>query len=68
MLKILTIMFYFQFITNPLSNMFMIAEKQQYDLFLQIYLVVSVFCSFIIGYKIFNSIEYSLCVFTTFYN
>ena len=66
--QILTIMFYFQFITSPLSSMFMIAEKQQYDLFLQIYLVVSVFCSFIIGYKIFNSIEYSLYIFTTFYS
>ena len=66
--QILTIIFYFQFITSPLSSMFMIAEKQQYDLFLQIYLVVSVFCSFIIGYKIFNSIEYSLYIFTTFYS
>lgn len=66
--QILTILFYFQFITSPLSNMFMIAQKQQYDLVLQIYLVVSVFCSFIIGYKIFNSIEYSLYIFTTFYS
>lgn len=66
--QILTILFYFQFITSPLSNMFMIAQKQQYDLILQIYLVISVFCSFIIGYKIFNSIEYSLYIFTTFYS
>lgn len=66
--QILTIMFYFQFITSPLSNMFMIAQKQQYDLFLQIYLVISVFCSFIIGYKIFDSIEYSLYLFTTLYS
>ena len=66
--QILTILFYFQFITSPMSNMFMIAQKQQYDLVLQIYLVISVFCSFIIGYKIFNSIEYSLYIFTAFYS
>ena len=66
--QILTILFYFQFITSPLSNMFMIAQKQQYDLILQIYLVISVFCSFIIGYKVFNSVEYSLYIFTAFYS
>ena len=66
--QILTILFYLQFIVSPLSNMFMIAEKQQYDLFLQVYLIISVFLSFLIGYKYFNSVEISLIIFTFVYS
>lgn len=66
--QILTLLFYFQFITSPLSNMFIIAEKQKYDLYLQFYLVISVSISFIIGYYIFNSIEYSLYLFCSIYS
>jgi O-antigen/teichoic acid export membrane protein len=66
--QILTLLFYLQFIVSPLSSMFMIAEKQQYDLLMQIYLVLSVFMSFIVGYKYFNSIEISLYIFTFVYS
>lgn len=66
--QILTLLFYLQFIVNPLSSMFMIAEKQQYDLLMQIYLVISVSSAFIIGYKYFNSIEISLTIFTFVYS
>ncbi|MDP2747779.1 lipopolysaccharide biosynthesis protein [Pseudomonas sp.] len=47
--QILTPMAFFQFITSPLSAMFMIAEKQSFDLYWQVFLFVSVVVSFLIG-------------------
>lgn len=66
--KILTPLFFLQFISSPLSNMFMIAQKQEYDLILQVYLLAVVCFSFYSGYYIFNSIEISLYIFTFFYS
>lgn len=66
--RILTVTFFLQFITSPLSNMFLIAEKQKYDLIMQIYLSVTVFLSFYIGYKIFNSVKISLYLFSVVYS
>ena len=48
--QILTPMFLLRFISNPLSNMFVIAEKQKIELFLQIGLLFAVGSSFLIGY------------------
>ncbi|WP_187385846.1 lipopolysaccharide biosynthesis protein [Aliarcobacter cryaerophilus] len=66
--KILTPLFFLQFIASPMSNMFMIAQKQEYDLILQIYLLAVVCFSFYSGYYIFNSIEISLYIFTFLYS
>jgi O-antigen/teichoic acid export membrane protein len=66
--QILTPMFYLQFLVSPLSNMFMIAEKQQYDLLMQVYLAIFVFGAFIIGYKYFESVKISLVLFTIVYS
>jgi len=66
--QILTPMFYLQFITRPLSGMFIIAEKQQYDLIMQIYLLISVSAAFFIGYHYFDSVEISLILFTFVYS
>jgi len=66
--QILTPLFYLQFIVSPLSNMFMIAQKQQYDLIMQIYLIGSVILSFIIGYKFFNDVKVTLYIFTFVYS
>ena len=52
--QILTPMFFFQFITSPLSVMFMIAEKQRYDLIWQLSLFVVTGASFVIGYFLNN--------------
>jgi len=48
--QILTPMFFFQFITSPLSSMFMIAERQKLDLCWQIALFGVVILSFVFGY------------------
>ncbi|MGJ0308719.1 lipopolysaccharide biosynthesis protein [Aliarcobacter cryaerophilus] len=66
--RILTPLFFLQFISNPLSNMFMIAEKQEYDLILQIYLLIVVCLSFYVGYYIFDNVKISLYIFTFFYS
>lgn len=66
--QILIPMFYLQFITRPLSNMFIIAEKQHYDLLLQIYLLLSVLIALFIGYYYYNSVEVSLKIFTFLYS
>lgn len=47
--QILTPMAFLQFITSPLSAMFMIAEKQKLDLVWQIFLFFLVVASFILG-------------------
>ena len=48
--------------------MFIIAEKQHYDVYLQSYSLISVFLAFYMGYNIFNSIEISLYLFVFLYS
>lgn len=64
--QILTPMAFFQFITSPLSSMFMIAEKQKLDLFWQILLLTLVVASFLFG-KLFLSAVGVLKVFSAVY-
>lgn len=52
--QIMTLMFFLSFVVGPLSNMFIIAEKQKIDLFIQIILFIFVSVSFIVGYNIFK--------------
>jgi len=66
--QILAPLFYLQFLVSPLSGMFSIAQKQQYDLLMQIYLVTSVVLAFVVGYRYFNNIEISLMIFTVVYS
>lgn len=47
--QILTPLAFMQFITSPLSSMFMIAEKQSLDLMWQIFLFLLVMASFFVG-------------------
>lgn len=49
----LSIMFYFELISSPLSMMFMIAEKQRIDLLFQLFRVCVNWCSLFIGYSVF---------------
>ncbi|MBE0472574.1 MAG: oligosaccharide flippase family protein, partial [Methyloprofundus sp.] len=66
--QILTPMFFLQFVTSPLSNMFMIAEKQKLDLLWQTCLLIATGSAFIVGYAskdvmttiIFFSVAYTL--------
>lgn len=53
--KIMTPMFLLQFISNPLANMFIVAEKQKYELYLQALLFSGVLASILVGYYVFKS-------------
>ena len=64
--QILTPMAFLQFITNPLSSMFMIAEKQKIDLLWQICLLILVVVSFFFG-KFYSSEKIALVIFSTSY-
>ena len=64
--RIFTPMFFLQFITSPLSSVYMIAEKQKMDLAWQICLLVLVLSAFAIG-GIFSNIEIALALFSTAY-
>lgn len=52
--QILTPMAFLQFVTSPLSSMFMIAEKQLLDLMWQLFLFFLVIASFLIGSALGN--------------
>lgn len=65
--RILTPMFFFQFITSPLSAMFVIAEKQKLDLIWQFFLVISTSASFIFGH-FFGDIVWALILFSICYS
>jgi len=65
--QIMTPMFWLSFVVAPLSGMFMIAEKQEYDLFMQIALVLFSFISLTAGYYFYNSAKYSIGIFVFTY-
>ena len=52
--QILAPMYLLKFITNPISNMFIIAEKQKLELLLQTILFLSICFSFFIGFALQN--------------
>lgn len=66
--QIMLLMFFLQFTVSPLSNMFIIAEKQGQEMYLQVFLFISVLISFYIGFKIFNSVNACLYLFTFVYS
>ncbi|MBD7960321.1 oligosaccharide flippase family protein [Comamonas sp. Sa2CVA6] len=64
--QILTPMAFLQFITSPLSSMFMLAEKQKIDLLWQICLLVLVVASFFSG-EFFSNEKIALTIFSGSY-
>lgn len=62
--QILIPMYFLQFITNPLSTMLFVAQKQKIDLIWQIYRLLVVLISIFVGYYIFNSIYMTLFLFS----
>ena len=59
--QILTPMFLLRFISNPLSNMFLIAEKQKLELLLQTILLLATVLCFVMG-LIFEDIILTICL------
>lgn len=66
--RIMTIMFFLQFIVSPLSNMFLIAEKQKIDLLIQAILFTFVCAAFLAGYNIFHNPVVAVSLFTAVYS
>lgn len=74
--QILIPMFFLQFVTSPLGNMFIVAEKQEKDLLWQLFLFTLVLCSLFVGIFIFKdeyiavslfSLSYSISYLVNFY-
>jgi O-antigen/teichoic acid export membrane protein len=66
--QIMALMFFLQFTVSPLSSMFMIAEKQKYDLLMQIFLITTTFISLSAGYYIFNDGKIAVALFVLAYS
>jgi len=66
--QILTPMFFFQFISSPLGNMALVAQKQELDLYWQIFLFVLISLSFYIGGYILEDITLTLMLFSLSYS
>lgn len=65
--QILMPMAFFQFITSPLSTMYMIAEKQKIDLYWQVCLLFMVITSFGVG-SILQDVKLALMLFSFSYS
>jgi len=65
--QILTPMFLLQFLTSPLSTMFMIAQKQKFDLIWQTILFGLVLAAFLIG-RHYDEIKVALACLSFFYS
>ena len=65
--QILALMCCVQFIVNPVSSLFIIAQKQHFYLCLQIYLVVGSVLSLYIGYIWMDSAKLSVLLFVMIY-
>ncbi len=62
--RLMTIAFFFQFITSPLSSMFMIAEKQELDLVWQIFRLLFAILSILLGYIYFSDANIAILFFS----
>jgi len=65
--QIMAVMFFMRFIVSPLSGMFMIAEKQKYDLVMQTFLLLTTFVSLSLGYYIFHDSKIAIALFVLSY-
>ena len=65
--QIMAMMFFLQFIVSPLSSMFIIAEKQRYDLIMQLLLFFFSITALYQGYYIFDNPKAAILLFTIVY-
>jgi len=64
----LTPMFFLQFITSPLSIMFLVAQKQKIDLYLQIALFSAIMAGVFVSRYIFHSTAAAVIIFGAIYS
>lgn len=65
--QIFSVLFFFKFTASPLSYMFNIAEKQHYDMYWQIGLLIFAIISFVIGIQ-YNNVKVALISFVASYS
>jgi O-antigen/teichoic acid export membrane protein len=65
--QIMTIMFFFQFIANPLASVTLMANKQKFDLAWQVILSVLIGLSFLIGY-FYSDFKLTIILYTITYS
>ena len=65
--QIMMPMFFLQFVVSPLSIVFVIAEKQKYDLLLQVFLLITVVLAFLAGSYFYQDVRYCIKLFTIAY-
>ncbi|WP_409575148.1 lipopolysaccharide biosynthesis protein [Vibrio rotiferianus] len=53
--KLLVPIFFFQFITSPITFVFHIAGKQQVDFYLHIFMVIILTSCFLVGYQVYDN-------------
>ena len=66
--QIMTPLFFLQFISSPLSNMFLIAQKQKLDLLIQIFSFIVMLLGMVIGYYLSKDVSTILYIFTFIYS
>jgi len=65
--RILTPMFWMSFVVGPVSSMFMIAQKQEYDLAIQVFLIIASVTALFVGHSVYKSPQIALILFTIVY-
>jgi O-antigen/teichoic acid export membrane protein len=65
--KLMIPLFALQLIVSPLSTMFFIAQKQRYDLLLQIFLFIMLSAGFLVSFFYFKSVESAIIAYTLSY-
>jgi O-antigen/teichoic acid export membrane protein len=60
-------MFFLQFIVSPLSSMFLVAEKQKFDLIVQIFLLLSLVTTFFVGIMLHFSADETIIGYSVVY-
>ena len=61
-------MFFLQFLSNPLSNMFIVAQKQKVGMFLQAFLFAGVLSALLVGNYVFDDAKISILLFSIAYS
>jgi O-antigen/teichoic acid export membrane protein len=65
--EIMSVMIFMRIISNPIGVMFVIAEKQSVDFFIQVSTVVCAVVALFLGYYYYNSAEMSILFFSMVY-
>ena len=66
--QVLIPMYFLQFITSPLGSMSIVSNKPRIDLYWQLFLIVNILCSILLGYYIFKNSYITIILFCVAYS